>query len=90
MSRQKKDAKILNIKLAIAINEKLENAAYGPDEQNALQNVLDGMSYMASGDYATAITKLESAKEAYKNMGDTASANAVANTALMQKQNTQE
>ncbi len=76
----------------VAINEKLENAAYGPDEQNALQNVLDGMSYMASGDYATAITKLESAKEAYKNMGDTASANAVANTitALMQKQNTQE
>lgn len=73
----------------VAINEKLENAAYGPDEQNALQNVLDGMSYMASGDYATAINKLEKAKEAYKNMGDTASASAVSNTitSLMQKIN---
>lgn len=72
----------------VAINEKLENVAYGPDEQNALQNVLDGMLYMSSGDYATAIEKLESAKEAYNNMGDTSSANAVANTitALMQKQ----
>ena len=74
----------------VAINEKLESAAYGPDEQNALQNVLEGMSYMAVGDYATAIEKLESAKTAYKNMGDKASANAVANTitTLMQKMNT--
>lgn len=69
-----------NVSQEMNAGSKQEGAQYGPDQQQALQNVLDGMSYIACGDYESAISELTEAKEAYTNLGDTASASAVANT----------
>lgn len=38
------------------------------------------MSYMACGDYESAIDELGNARDAYNNLGDTSSATAVGNT----------
>ena len=69
-----------NVSQEMNAGSKQEGAQYGPDQQQALQNVLDGMSYIACGDYESAISELTEAKEAYTNLGDTVSASAVANT----------
>lgn len=69
-----------NVSQEMNAGSKQEGAQYGPDQQQALQNVLDGMAYMACGDYESAIDELTAAKDAYTKLGDTASASAVANT----------
>lgn len=69
-----------NVSQAMNAGSKQEGAQYGPDQQQALQSVLDGMSYMACGDYESAIDELGNARDAYNNLGDTSSATAVGNT----------
>ena len=64
----------------LVVNQKIENTQYGADEGNALTNVLDAMSYMASMDYETAIAELEIARDIYREQGDSESATAVAHT----------
>ena len=68
-----------NTAQVVAMNEKIDSAAYGPDENNALQNVLDACSALANNDLGTAISKIDAAKSAYTNLGDTATASALGN-----------
>ena len=60
-----------NTEQIIAINDKLENVQYGPDEDAAFDLVMSGLDAMAGGDYNGAIAYLQQAQNAYKELGDT-------------------
>lgn len=64
-----------NTDQVIAINDKIDNAQYGPDKEGAITNIMDAVIAMAKGDTNNAIVYLQQAKESYEKMNDTAHAN---------------
>ena len=58
----------------MAINEKIEEATYGPGENEAMNNILAAIPKMAAGDLLGAKASLQQAVNAYSQMGDSARA----------------
>lgn len=61
----------------IAINDKIDNVQYGPDEENALTCLMDALGAMARGDNASALTFLQKAMDAYTKLNNLERANEI-------------
>lgn len=58
----------------MAMNEKIESATYGPEEDKAIESILNAVGKMAGADFEGAKASLIQAVNTYSEMGDTATA----------------